>query len=102
MTAGQFMRVSAIHAIGNSLLNLTFETNDRFNMSRPREHIKRRHLRGRVFLPQGGKVPCLGGGIAGDVDDLLGGDGFEGVDGFVGQALAGRVHDDRRGLLRKG
>ena len=28
MTEGQFMRVSAIHAIGNSLLNLSFETND--------------------------------------------------------------------------
>ena len=46
------------------------------------------------LLPQSCHVPRQRGGIAGDVDQAGGGHLGDGIDDFLGDALAGRVHAD--------
>ena len=72
MTEGQFMHVSAIHADGNSLLKLSFETNDSFNVSCSREQINRRYRAKRVAkIKEDTRVAREGVGVTGDIEDLI-------------------------------
>ena len=63
-------------------------------MPRLRKHIKRRRLRESVAAcGEASRVAGEGGGVAGDVDDALGGDFQDGVRHFFVAACARRVED---------
>ena len=64
-------------------------------MFRKRKHVYRLYpRRGVSILGQKVQISCQGFGVAGDVDDLFGGEGEEGAEELLRAAGAGRVGED--------